>query len=1145
MSVEGPVRVRRGGSVDLRAVLEFRPQLLPPATECKVTNIARPGTNCGSVSPNIFNCRQYSGAILYQHYGCFANLEIATFMLSFLPSSNSSAAETYGEDSSSLQPTPQHVSLFSVEVHVKGVHPLFQDLRVETVQAHAFTNGSAVLNLTIVFPVSMVGTHYEILSGWKQLQLPMAGLLKGTINQPLPSGYIPTSSLTYHTHSPIFMDYILLKSYVHKTHQQPFQIAYGIFGFRASGNAENISSSFGVASEAIFLEPSVRMVVRQAVNAPVTISNLTLLDFIENSTIFGGNSPYQTEEAKPLLRYIFPILSTGAFLSLHSTATNVSYSVFSSRELCAGEISFHPNDNHLSSTDTSIYHYNITTATGHLIARGEVSVMAKEREVSYPAQRRNIPLKIAEGGWASINVRTIDFYLLKLDHNTTMIRALRHPSHGYLEYQNGSHVDGAQLLFLALEGSTFRYQHSGDESLCDIIIWEVYNHTGDALQVVMSILVAPMDDTHPTLDVGSTKVHVYRDWAVPISSSSFQPADGDSPLENIHIQVVTLQGLLLRVHRNMTHQSELCNFLPFVSSSLWSCSQEEVRSFSLWELEQQTIWYVPTNTLSVEMMTVTVNDSINVGPEIYNLYMAVLTQQPNLSLVLSTTRLYPYIVKNIPLPLYDQEKMFLTPYFLFSQAPPTSSQNVKYIVQNSPRQGHLCAVHNVPCISSLRSFTQQDISYHHIVYQPNSETLHLPDNFTFELTVQGFHPSNVIIYAFHFTASPPETVVSDTPLVLSVGSEALFTTQNFQVFSSFLHNKNLTFYILQPPHFGNLILIHSTDNRTGLQSQKLSSFTYDDLVDHLLFYNSTQHMSFGLCTDQILFDVVSPNRTLHGRLPIALGNGGKALSVATQPHTLIGLTRFCLSTDHISVSSSFCAEWVMFVVMTMPSRGYLSVKNHLLKTESLLSSGSRFSARDIQSGLVCYSRFSSLPIQSNTSDSFSFTTMDPSYTDGKGDTVIMNNFTVLLMPPPSSRDYTLELNLSSRHPITWLPVHQMYGYAIPPSDITHLDTTLPQHAILLQLEKPPIWGNMVLNQLLTSSFTVADVLGGRIAYLKNEVVRNGTYRESLKLGVYAYLPNLLWLAGIHYYELEWAVLGFAQRSITVSENQGTVQLTIR
>lgn len=1179
VSVESPVRVSRGGRVDLRKVLDFRPEFLPPASDCKVTNLAKPGIDCGRVSPNIFDCRKYSGTILYQHLGCFTALELATFMLTALPHNYSSAAASGAASSSSfssLQPVPVHASVFSVEVHVEDPHPVFKTLKVEAVQADVSSNRSGgVLNLTIVFPPPMVGRcHYEVLSGWRDLQLPMSGQLRGAVNQPLPSGYIPMSSLTYHPYHPesydqTHTDYILIKIYVHRIPGHSLLHAYGVFGFRTSGSTANASSSFISTTEVVKLEREF-LVVRQAANIPVSASDFASFNLTQSLATFRGASAPSVGQQDPLLRYTFPVLDTGSFQSVHSTSTNVSFSVFSTKELQDGQVSFHPTDS-LSSTNPIIYPYNVTTVTGVLIAKGEVTVLATERDWVYPSQRRNLPLEVSEGGWGPINEATLHFYVLKPCDTLASMRAIRPPSHGHLVYRNGSHVRNAEVLLLAVGNTTLlRYIHSGGEAFSDVIYWEVLCPTGPALQVVMSVLVAAVDDSHPALHIGS-EVHVYRDWPIPISPSFFQLTDLDSSLDNIYFRVTQIQGSLLRTDEDIT-QSHPHHFLPFVSTSnLRRYSQEKVCVFRLQDLNHLRIWYVPGNVTVGEVIELTVNDSINQGPEIYSLYMVLAAQQPNQSLVVSTTEQYPYILRKKLLPLHHQGHMYLTPYFLFSQAPPVSSVNVKYIVQTPPRHGYLCAVTHDLCSPSLQSFTQQDISHRHVIYRPNNETLLVSDYFTFDLTVQGFFHTDNTVHVFNFTASPLETVVSNTPLVLDTAGRARqLTTQHFSIFSSLLQTTNLTFIILEPPRFGSLILMHHSINQGGAQSLgKQSSFSYDDLIGNLLYYNSSQHRSLGLCTDQVRFEAFSPNGMLHGRLPIAFKDGEKSLSVTTQPHRLIGLSRFSLTSNHISASSSFCAEWVIFFVRTTPRIGHLSMKDHTHKTEHELRVGSSFTAKDLQSGLVCYSlSSSSQPISVNSSDSFTFTSVDPSSPAwpmpptivggdnsdrggvgsggiSEGSDALFSKFTVLMEPPLSKEDYILELNLSSRHPLTWLPNHQAYGYTLLPSDITHLNTTLPLQGVLLQLEKTPNWGNMVLNQTLVSSFTVADILSGQVAYLKNKVVRNGWFRERVELGLYAYLPNLLWLADVHHFVLEWAVVDFDRSIIAISESQGLVQLTVR
>lgn len=1132
--------------MDLRPALHFHLELLPQATDCRITNIVASGS-CGSVLQNIFDCKNYTGPILYQHYGCFHAIEMATFMISILPSSYSKAEP--------ISILPVQARLISVEVGVDPPHPILAELTVDAFRTTGSQQTNA-LNLTIVFPPSMVGHCYYEVVNKLSLPVPIAGELAGTLNQPLPSGYIPSSPLTYLPHvrtwtSRPFTDYILIKIYIHKSASDTLYNAYAILPFQTASDSV---SHQGLYAEVEELETG-SLIIYQAVNTPVSKSNFNSFNLTLNLATHGVSqqtSPLQLYPL-PLVRYNFPVLKTGSFRSIYSTnSTDVCCSVFTSHELLSGHVAFFPTDI-LSSTDPFVYHYNVTNIAGVIIARGEMVVLAREREfIDRVTHRKNFPLPVVEGNMAAINSSVFDFYTsYKCDTNATM-RVLRPPAHGELVYENGSRIEGEDILIWVMRNTSLvRYKHLGGEELGDVIYWGVKCLLSRELQVFMSVLVVAVDDASPTLTIQS-HLQTYRHWALPLSPSTLQVSDPDSPHGDIHFTVHQLEGTLLRTFRNINTFDNASIFFPLISlnsliSSIARADFYEVLDFSLLDLEQQKIWYFPAEGLLTDSIELTVSDSANhPRPTIRTLHVTISAQAPNETLRISTPEEYPSLLKNKPLPLSKKGHMFLTPYFLYSQAPPSSPVNVRYIVESPPQHGHMCSLLRAPCTASLASFTQQELNYHRIIYRPNT-TLLLPDHFTFVVTVQGVQHIRPVIHTFNWTVVQENAVVVKKPFWLNLGGEKRIAAKFFRPYASFLRTKNITFQILKQPQYGNLVL----RNNTVLLSVRPSSFTFADVLDRLLWYNHTQHRApdLRLCSDKMVFDAMSPLQRVRGEFAIIFRRGKADLSVIVHPHVLMGLTRFTFSSKDFVISSSFCSEFVTFTLDVPPGQGQLNIKDLARKTVRELGKESTFTAKDIQSESLSYRlSLSDLMLTTNISDGFSVNASDPTSiwpSPLSRKSVGDGYFVVIIIPSPVSPEYRLEVNFSSGHPLTWLPDQHSYGYAFTSSDIDLLNSTLEPRKVVVQVEAGLTLGNLAQRDTPISFFTMADLQAGGVNYLKSSLIPDRVFRDEIEFGVYANLPGFFQRAALHHFELEWAVVSLEQSTVTASEQQGTVQINIR
>ncbi len=1132
VSVRGPVSVSRGGRVNLSPALAFRQ--LPLSTECKVTSIVGNGSSCGAVSPNIFNC-SYSGDILYQHYGCFADRELATFMVSTVQSTGTVVSAT-------------KASIVSIEVLVQAADPLLAALEVDVAQSSGSQQNGAI-TLTIVFPSAMVGRcYYEVLSGWPNLPLPLGGRVSGAVNQPLPSGYVPKSALTYIPHSDSLhpgMDYVLIKIYLHKMVNNTLQNSFVILPFKTHFNSTILQENDPVVRE---LNRDF-VIIRQAIHTPITESDFDRFNLTLNLPIAAEDpSNLLQPDPLPVIRYSFPVLRIGgAFRSLYSTSTSVSHTVFTSKDLLAGHVSFHPTYLQYS-TSTVVYPYNVTNLAGRLIARGEVAVSVMEINANLPNHRKNYPLSVPEGGTAIINRTTLDFYLLEPCEHRAKLQVLKAPAHGQLVFRNGSQIGQEEIPLWVLKNTTLlRYRHAGGEEPGDVVYWKVKCLSSE-FRVFMSVLVTPVDDAPPTLAVQS-HLQTYQDWAFPLSPSSLQVVDPDSSLRSLQLTASSFRGTLLKPFQNSANLVNCSTLFPLMSrnhliSLIEKVELYEVLSFSLHDLEQQKIWYVPAVGVEVDSIELTVSNTVNgVGPTIAILQIVISPRPPHQSLLISTSGEYPFVIKNQPLPLCAEGHMYLTSYFLYSQAPPRSSENVRYVVTSGPQHGRLCSIVKTRCKSSLKWFTQKDINHHRIVYQPRAAKHLRNDQISFVVTVGGVSNVHSITHIFNWTVLPQHVRVIKKPFWLKPGTNKRISARFFRTFIEVLGTKNVTFVISEPPRYGNIFQSNGTDQILS----RPSSFTYLDVLERRsVGYNHTQRRTppVPVCSDHLNFHAVSPLQSIQGRLPILFSRGESALSVTIHPYTLLGLTQFVFTSRIIEVSSSFCLEFVVFSVETLPKYGHLSLMDHTLNTERALLVGSTFTAKDIQAEALTYRFTSPYPKLGNMSDSFRINATDPASQWPSDRQADIGRFIVVIVPSPQG-EHVLQVNFSSGHPVTWLPSMQSYGYAFKPSDIDLLNSTLQPSEVYIQMDGGLTLGNFARGHSPISFFTVDEVQAGQVFYLKNSVILERVYRDTVELGVYAYLPGFSQKAAIHHLVLEWAVVELEQGSMTVLEWQGSLQLTIR
>ena len=1103
----GALSVTRGGEIDLRPAITFSNQA---TADCTVQFIAK--EHCGRVEPTRFGCSSYSGPILYQHFGCLSERELATFLVS------------------SRTEIAANVSTFSVEIIIEAVQPPISEITVELIEEAQ--SGSPLLedegtySYRIVFPTALIGRcHYEVVTEWPHLSLPSSGTLIGVRYQPLPCGYMPASGFTYVPNNSssglATEDHLLIK--VHSNDKSQFIILPLKFGL-----AENTS--------AVHVFPIQRLVVRQGANTPIPASLLSSNSFAYSLHLSNSQHIYH---------YTFPVLGAGSFQSILSSPTNISHTIFTNRELLNGDVAFYPS---FSAPLQMDFQYNISNTAGVVVATGEISVFVQGHDWDWPVQRTNTPLEVLEGGSNFLDQTIFDFYLqtdVCMQHATMMV--VVPPKHGDVMFLNGSSLGNDRVLIGALKnGTVLVYNHTGgSEELTDSITWEVSCPGGFLLQVFTSILIAPVHDL-PTVLTGGWDITVHRSWATPLSPSAIIADDIDSPSDEIVVTLSPLSGLV-KINRDKLSSHDISYLHPFIKAMILlnQNATEEVTSFTLADLKAYSIWYMPPDdtSLTSEILTFSVDDS-------------KATIQVNISdadlqqfLFFSTHGEYPSVANNLPLPLHTHMGTYITSFYLYSQALPHSSEKVVYIIHSSPTNGLLCLLSGEKCRTSITRFTQRDINSQQLFYKQNEATLGSikEDSFDFELTVDGFHQYSAVLHRFHFKPieTAPVSVAMNRIFYVNAGGSKPIAPRHFRPFSQYLNSRDITFHVLHRPHYGCLKL-NSAKNP--------DSFTFGDLLSRQLVYEHDP-AAIEACSDQFSFSVGNSTHSVGGTMHIAIRRGKDDIHVqiTVGQHTLYpGQRKFVFGSEDINVSSSFCLDQVMFSLNSLPSMGVLTLIDNKHNTVIQLEENSTFTANDIYSGFLHYTFTDKTPMINQTSDVFNLAASDPtsnwptrdSRMEDEGRTT--GHFYVTIIPMPNV-EYELAINITSPGFLNWLPDYGSYGYIFSENDIIIYNSTINEpHQVVIQIDLAPVFGRILKENSVDNIFTVEDVNNGLIWY-RSDSRPNGLSNDSFEMSIIVKLtaPELRVRVPEKEFSIDWATVQLQNSTLRVSESAGEVEIVVR
>ncbi|VDN06851.1 unnamed protein product [Thelazia callipaeda] len=146
----------------------------------------------------------------------------------------------------------------------------------------------------------------------------------------------------------------------------------------------------------------------------------------------------------------------------------------------------------------------------------------------------------------------------------------------------------------------------------------------------------------------------------------------------------------------------------------------------------------------------------------------------------------------------------------------------------------------------VRVFTQHDIDEERILYaQRNMQAFQ--DRFEFSVENEFNDKVHSTTYVRIIPVFHPRTLVTDANYITPISDAHLN--------ASIIKNSNPRFYVTEPPHFGSLVISPNIN-------KSVDFFTYDDIMNKLLFYisNKTESLVLDFAELQLDADNVQPSR---------------------------------------------------------------------------------------------------------------------------------------------------------------------------------------------------------------------------------------------------------------------------------------------
>ncbi len=1089
-----PLLLSRGGHLDLQNLFVVDKSIMH--SSCEIFHVHKQ-LSCGEVNPSVFPCG-FEGVITYQHYGCLLDKQLVTLQLSYLV--------TYANLPDA------NVHIFSIELLIVNNNMLNNiQLNLININPKELASNKTVDTYRLIFPPRIIGKcHYEVLNNFEHLNLPMYGELFLDANTLAPCGFAHYNlQYTRNDYTHIITDFILLRVYIYS---ESSNVAMYYAAIPLYKHSNGTIKEMRLASRM----PKT-FTVRQTANMPVT----------PNKLIDGINPTKYIVEIRPLI---------GSFRTPQSTELNISFTEFTEEDLLSGCVSFNPHYNSPRYSPSRFQLRAVYNVLGSITIEDDILVTSENVIfLDQAVQRTNKPLKVIQGGMVWINSRAIEFYLLGECILNAKMQLTVFPKHGHISQSNGSQANLMTTFSVQLvsNGTVLVYKHCGDEIGFDHMVWEVSCLNAPVLRITMTVLVARIHNI-PPVNFQSTQMFAYDGWSQPMTLSSFKAVGAHSIVGNPVVNVHHTSGTLVKTLHALEFK-KLSWLFPLVR--LHPSVLPKAASFLLLEVQQQLIWYVPPNAICKDTIEISLTDSYgNVANTSINVNIS--QRSINETILITTTDDYPPVyTKSSNMTIISTQPVYITTHHLYSALSPFSDESIVYLLTSQLQNGTLCITSPATCLISAQQFTQRDINQQKLYFLPTANFT--GEVVTFEITVENFksHFPKIVTIAIRRLQNVSRDVKT---FWIRDGREKRLRPDHFPVFP-----KKARLVTTQGTEYGMLSFRINGSNSDLLQ------FNHEDLANKRVWYT---HSSTTLeCSDSFKFNIILENETESFNFLILIRRSRKQLAVTifNTPYSFFENNRFVVRKESFLIQSSFCPEFVTFNVVAPPRFGILSVIDLEHSVVVQLNANSKFTLKDVNTGLVHYTVLDSHQLlPNNKSDFVLLNASDPvsSWPLERRQTPRVGRFE-LLIDTRSEVIENLDLKIKTPRTVTWLPKFQKYGAILSKNDIDITNSSVYPTEVNIQVNFDfNFYYQLEIDSTSVSVFTLDDIYSGRVTFVKIMLQEND-FKDTITFAVNVEIDikneTFTAFGGTHSLTFVWALVQFNTGHLTVSEEREFVNFILR
>ncbi|CAJ1069789.1 extracellular matrix protein FRAS1 [Xyrichtys novacula] len=431
------------------------------------------------------------------------------------------------------------------------------------------------------------------------------------------------------------------------------------------------------------------------------------------------------------------------------------------------------------------------------------------------------------------------------------------PIHGELIKTDGSERtvmnNGDTFTFSDITRDILLYQHSGLSTKEDTITFSVSDGISMATTVVQVVVLGARDNGPQRDLAASLTLEVSQKSSTVIRRTHLAYTDDSSPDNQIQIQLVSvpMYGILTQSQTQQEHQ-ELKEYSSFTMEDI---SRSRIRYITSLETVSQPVTDIfhfvvydqDNNRLDNQMFTITITSSPQQPPEV--------------------------IVRSSSIKVQEGGRVQLSTNHIAVSDPKTSRKDLLVWLVSLPKFGFIentrrawGSVGGSQVVTSEIPFSMEDLAANQIFYVQDSEAQVKQDIFSFYIS-NGHSQTETFNVEVHIQQSEErgEPMVAISSIHVEEHSGVVITNSSLSIKNQDTPENEILFTIIRKPSYGKLRRrqFYSEPLENGRVLSQGSTFTYQDILDHLLVY-TPETVSGG--ADEMGFTLTDGIHTHMGRL---------------------------------------------------------------------------------------------------------------------------------------------------------------------------------------------------------------------------------------------------------------------------------------